>query len=296
MAAIIGGRRIGEEEIEHAVEVARRCSGLSRREIALTLCEHWEWISASGAPKDRTCMKLLAQLEAAGRVGLRAKREVKRPLSTRPLWTKRTEPGCEVRMALSLVGRIELQVVTGTEENRLWKEYVDRYHYLNWKEGFGCRLRYFVRSRVGLLGCISVSGAAKSVAVRDGWIGWTKAAQRHNLAWVINNYRYLLFPWVAVPHLASHVLGQLARQMRADWYQHWGYRPVLMETFVDPARYRGTCYRAAGWTELGMTSGRGRVRPGRQYTTTPKRIFVRPLVRDFRAQLCAGKLIGRAAQ
>lgn len=117
-----------------------------------------------------------------------------------------------------------------------------------------------------------------------------------NLPWVINNTRFLIFDWVQVKHLASHALGRLARRVREDWYQKWGYRPVLMETFVDPARYQGTCYRAAGWTLLGMTAGTGRPRVGRQYSTTPKMIYARPLVRDFREQLCSEQLIGRSLE
>lgn len=108
-----------------------------------------------------------------------------------------------------------------------------------------------------------------------------------NLPWVVNNARLLLFPWVLVKNLASHVLGQLARRLQEDWEARWGYRPVLMETFVDPARYSGVSYRAAGWRLLGKTTGRGICRPNRQYSTTPKLLFVRPLADDFRVQLCS---------
>ena len=186
---------------------------------------------------------------------------------------------------------VELAKVCDREAIGLWNEYVDRYHPLGYRKPFGFRMRYFIQSAHGYLGCVLLSGAAKSLGVRDGWITWTDAERLKNLPWVINNSRFLVFPWVCVQHLASHVLGQLARRVREDWEEQFGYQPVLMETFVNPAHFAGTCYRAAGWTLLGHTTGEGLRRPGREYTTTPKQILVRPLVRDFREQLCSDRLL-----
>jgi hypothetical protein len=131
------------------------------------------------------------------------------------------------------------------------------------------------------LGCLLIGGAAKTIHDRDRWIGWDVAHRRHNLSWVINNSRYLIFPWVQIPHLASHALGQLARRVAQDWEARWGYRPVLMETFVDPRQHTGICYQAAGWEMLGETCGKGITRPGKYYTqwhslknkTTKKYLF-----------------------
>ena len=114
-----------------------------------------------------------------------------------------------------------------------------------------------------------------------------------NLPWVVNNQRFLIFPWVSVKDLASHVLGQVAARLADDWQARWGYTPLLLETFVDPAHYRGTCYRAAGWECLGETSGRGLARPGRQYKSSPKLVFVKPLNPEFRTRLCAKRLQDR---
>jgi len=147
-----------------------------------------------------------------------------------------------------------------------------------------------------LLGCVLVAGASKAIKARDEWIGWIKPRRQQNLPWVINNPRFLIFPWVEIRHLASHVLGQLARGVREDWQRRWGYAPLLMETFVDPAKFRATCYRAAGWIELGRTTGKGLGRKGHAYRSTPKRIYVKPLSKDFRERLCAGALQGRVEQ
>lgn len=281
------GREVTAEDVEHVKEVAKLCSGLSLDELALTICEHWGWVTASGGPKVQACRKLLAKLEERGDLRLPAKRHGGSPKHRRPSWTERTAPGPEITGPLAEVRPVTLEMVTDRKAKGLWNEYVDRYHYLGYQRPFGCRVRYFVRCDRGLLGCVLVAGAAKSLGVRDGWIGWSDQQRLRNLPWLINNTRFLIFPWVQVRHLASHVLGQLARRVRTDWEERWGYQPVLMETFVDPARYRGISYQAAGWTLLGSTTGEGLRRPGRSYQTTPKLLYVRPLVRDFREQLCS---------
>ena len=188
-----------------------------------------------------------------------------------------------------------LELVASREARELWNEYVDRHHMLGYQRPFGCTLRYFIVSPRGPLGCVLLAGAAKSIGVRDAWIGWKDQQRLNNLPWVVNNTRFLIFGWVRVKHLASHILGQLVRRLPQDWEAHWGYRPVLLETFVDPAHFDGICYRAAGWTLLGKTTGRGFRRGRRAYTTTPKLIYVRPLVRNFREGLCSSKLMGRAS-
>jgi len=171
--------------------------------------------------------------------------------------TERSDPRDKIGSELGQLGRVSLEVVTNKEATGLWNEYVERYHYLGYKKPFGCVLRYFIVSKERPLGCLLMAGAAKSLGARDRWIGWSERQRLRNLPWLICNSRYLIFPWVQVKHMASHVLGQLARRVRADWEGRWGYHPVLMETFVDPARYRGTCYRAANWLVLGRTTGRG---------------------------------------
>ncbi len=186
-----------------------------------------------------------------------------------------------------------MQFLHDKELFQLWNEYVQRYHPLKFRRPFGHWLRYFVLADDEPLGCLLISGAAKSLHHRDHWIGWSVAERRRNLSWVINNNRYLIFPWVQIPHLASHVLAQLARRVAKDWENRWGYQPVLMETFVDPEQYSGTCYKAAGWQNVGMTTGEGIVRPGKHYTTSPKTIFVKPLNQQFRSLLCSEKLQGR---
>jgi hypothetical protein len=294
------GREAGQAELEHAREVIRMCRGLSRRELAQTLCEHWGWTSANGSLQPRACEKVLEKWEAAGLVRLPAKDErmQRRTQAQKPIRaTARTAERDAVCCELAQVQPVWLEVVSGREAAALWKEYVSRYHPLGCKRTIGCTLRYFVSCERGRLGCLLIGAAARALAVRDEWIGWSRQQRLAHLQWVINNQRLLLFPWVRVPHLVSHVLGQLARRVQDDWQARWGYRPVLMETFVDPAHYRGVGYRAAGWLLLGQSTGEGIRRGQHQYQTTPKMIFVRPLAPDFRAQLGSAEAMAtRCAQ
>ncbi len=168
-----------------------------------------------------------------------------------------------------------------------WNAAVARWHPLGYKGAFGYRLRYFITAGEQRLGCVLLAGAARALAVRDRWIGWDAPARRANRVRVLNNSRFLIFPHVQVPHLSSHVLGQLALWVRADWLDHWGFAPLLLETFVDPRHYAGTCYRAAGWELLGETSGSGLARPGRTYTSSPRQVWIKPLRTDWRERLCA---------
>ncbi len=297
VAALIQcGREITTRDVEHVRKVVEHCEGLSREELAHTVCEHWGWETASGAHKVQACLKLLGKLEDQGMFRLPVKQSQRAPRMKPVVWTERTVPQSRLCVKLAEVRPVELAKVCDREAIELWNEYVDRHHPLGYRKPFGFRLRYFIESARGRLGCVLLSGAAKSIGVRDAWIGWSDRERLTKLPWVINNSRFLVLPWVHVPHLASHVLGQLARRVRLDWAEQFGYQPVLMETFVNPAHFAGTCYRAAGWMFLGHTTGEGLRRPGRDYTTTPKQILVRPLVRDFRNQLCSTRRIGRVEE
>jgi hypothetical protein len=167
---------------------------------------------------------------------------------------------------------------------------------LGYKGAFGYRLRYFIRSGSRYLGCVLLAGAARAIAVRDRWIGWNEHSRLRNLPWVVNNSRYLIFPHVRIAHLASHVLGQLARRVAQDWQSQWGFAPLLLETFVDPSRFSGTCYRAAGWQVLGSTSGRGLARAGKRYHSRARLVLLKPLHEDCRRLLCTRSLLGGGAQ
>ena len=289
------GREISIQELKHISQITEMFPRLKRTELAATICEHLAWETASGTPKVTACLNLLEKLEQEGRIRLPEKtpQRARKSGHAAPRLTTRTDAEPSLKVRLRDLDPVALDIVSDPKTKRLWKEYVERYHSLKYKEAFGHRLSYFIRSGTRLLGCVYMAGCAKSIGVRDNWIGWTPAQRNRNRPWIINNVRYLIFPWVEVPHLASHVLGKLAKRVASDWEHEYGFSPVLMETFVDPEHYAGTCYRAAGWELLGQTTGEGLRRPDRVYRTAPKLLFVKPLHRDFRALLCSDSLQGR---
>jgi hypothetical protein len=289
------GRRFRAAEIADIRQTVAWLPGLARKELAATVCEHLQWHTAAGTPKIQACQRLLERLAGAGLVALPPVREEQRHGGPGggALPSRRTAPGQPVAGPLRAFQPVRLEPVTGAAETGLWNEYVERFHPLGYRGAFGYRLRYFIHAGRQRLGCVLLGGAAKAIAVRDRWIGWSAPVRQRNLPWVINNSRFLIFPQVRIPHLASHVLGQLARRVPADWQQQWGFTPLLLETFVDPRRFRATCYRAAGWQLLGETSGRGLARPGKSYQSTPRLVLVKPLHGHFRQLLCSAPLPGR---
>ncbi len=246
------------------------------------------------------CLKLLNKLKAEGVLDLterqRAPRRKSYTRNEEIAITDRTDAQSRIEGTVRDLEEVRLEVVVELEEKKLWNEYVQRYHPLGYKNPFGYRLRYFITCREGRLGCLLFSGAAKSLGARDGWIGWSEQQRLRNLAWVINLSRHLIFPWVEVKNLSSHVLGKVARGIADDWQKRWRYRPVLMETFVDPMYRQGSSYKAAGWEQVGMTTGKGLVREGESYHTSPKKIFMKPLEEEFRRLLCSEQLVGRVQQ
>lgn len=289
------GRELSALEIGEICRTVAWLPRLPRTELAATVCEHLDWHTAAGTPKIQACVNLLGRLEAAGLLALPALKPTRVPVGQGAGVVREGYPADDrpVVGALGDVAPVRLEVVTQSAEVARWNDAVARFHPLGYKGAFGYRLRYFICAGAQRLGCVLLAGAARTIAVRDGWIGWSAQARQRNLPWVVNNSRFLIFPHVHIAHLASHVLGQLARRVAADWQHHWGFAPLLLETFVDPSRYRGTCYRAAGWELLGQTSGRGLPRPGKAYHSTPRLVLVKPLQADCRRLLCGAPAGGR---
>ena len=172
-------------------------------------------------------------------------------------------------------------------DGALFRQLIQRYHYLGYRVPTGAHLRYFVQAASGhLLACLQWSSPAWKMAARDHWIGWSSPQRARNLQYIVNNSRFLVLPWVRVKGLASSILSRAASQLVIDWPRHYGYTPLLLETLVDTQRFHGTCYRAANWIDLGETSGRGRMDRHHRTDITPKTIFVFPLCRRVQHALC----------
>jgi hypothetical protein len=285
------GQPLSAGELELIVDVTDSCTGVSRTELAATVCELLEWRRANGRLKSRECSALLEQLEAAGALRLPVRRATK-PKGVRtavPRSARGEAPGETVCAPLAELTPLRLTRVETPEQHRLWRELVGRYHYQGHAVAFGAQLRYLLgvsRPQPQVVGCLQFSSPAWRLAARDRWIGWDDAQRARALQQIVNNSRFLLLPWVQVRNLASAVLGRAARCIVADWQALYAVRPLLLETLVDAARFRGTCYRAANWRELGTTRGRGRSdRTHARHGAAPKTVFVYPLVDDVRRRL-----------
>jgi hypothetical protein len=283
---IFCGRTFGSDDLELMRQIALEFSALGVTEIARTVCELLEWKRLNGGLKNHECRQLLELLAAEGVLTLpdlrkRGGRGPRRADVSGPC----SEPK-PVECAWSKREPLDLIVVEGKAESRLWREQVERHHYLGCRVPFGANLRYWVRNRDRELACLLWTSPAWKMQPRDAWIGWSEPQRQRNLQLIVNNSRFLMLPWVRVKGLASQILALSARQVPRDWETRFGYRPLLLETLVDAARFRGTCYRAANWVPVGQTTGRGRMdREHKAQGQAIKDIYVYPLQRDARQLL-----------
>jgi hypothetical protein len=283
------GQAVSEDQVEEIVEIVELFPRLSRTELANTVCELFSWKRPTGKLKAVECRDFLEYLDENGVIKLPASREQYRKKSR--LGVQRTQQG-RAKKVLSLpledLRPLVLERVKTAEQRSLWYEYVDRYHYLGYQQPFGAQLRYFIRSGVteAFLGCLQFSSPAWAMAERDRWIGWSQEQKSRNLQKLINNSRFLIFPWVHVKNLASSALGLAARIVPDDWRRCYGLQPVLLETLVDTERFKGTCYRASNWRHIGKTTGRGRMdRENQRHGMAVKDIYVYPLTSRFHQEL-----------
>jgi hypothetical protein len=288
LGTTFSGRRFTRKQLAQVEETVKQFPQVSRTELAHTLCEHLNWKTPNGKNKVESCLTLLEKLEAQGVVRLPAKQSRPVPQRRVPLLENdRSETPIEA--VLSTLTPILLEAVrSGGPDREQWKGYLQTFHYLGYRQPIGPHLGYWIVSKPHQqrLGCLLFSAsAAWAMAPRDRWIGWDPQHRKKLLHLVLSNDRFLIFPWVHVPHLASHALSLATRQIGDDWVQAFGYRPVLLETFVDPTVFSGTCYRAANWQFLGLSQGRGRLAPDHQCRLSQKEIFVYPLHSDWRRHL-----------
>jgi hypothetical protein len=258
---------------------------LSRKELALTLCEHLNWKNPAGKLKVNSGLTILERLEDLGIITLPEKRKTEKPVRRAPAFEKPPDES-PIEGSLEDIGPITLKRVVSKEDYQSFKAYIQTYHYLGYKHPIGSYIGYFVVSEAGgrKIGCLLFSAsAAWAMAPRDKWIGWEKKHRQKLLHLIISNDRYLIFPWVHVSNLASHILSLAAKQIGTDWVEEYGYRPVLIETFVDTAKYTGTAYRSANWIYLGQTQDRGF--DDQKLKKTVKEIFAYPLTADWRHTL-----------
>lgn len=285
---LLSGRRFTPEEISYLQETVRVFRYLSWKELLRTICEHLQWLTPAGRYKLDSCAKALLKLQERGLLQLPPRR-TRRKNRPEVVETSIAEPADEIVGSVRDVEPVTVEPVLYRGDIALWNAYVQRYHPLGYKRPFGAHQRYFIRGAGDRrLGCLLFAAAAWALAERDAWIGWSERDRAQRLNWVVANTRFLIFPWVKVRNLASRALSLAAARIGEDWRWRYGYRPVLLETFVEAQHYTGACYRAANWIRLGTTAGRGRMDRQGRHPSTPKAIYVYPLAADFRAFLCGG--------
>ncbi len=295
----ICSRPFGKEQLSIIRKLLdERETGVTRSEIARRVCRALDWRNKQGKLKEMGARVALLKLHRAGWVDLpepshrnsngnRTERLARAPV---PL-----PPKQEICCPLHELGTIILRKVETQEESLLWDGMVDRYHYLGHSPLSGAQIRYLIESdQTGVLGAIGFGAGAFSLKARDQWIGWSREQCNLRREQVLNNRRFLILPWIKIPNLASHILSRAARQVQRDFETQYGYRPLLLETFVEQDRFNGGCYRAANWIAVGTTSGRGRNDRTRQRDRTRngpplpiKQIWLYPLHRKVRHYLSA---------
>jgi hypothetical protein len=258
----------------------------SRRDLSKKLCQAWNWVQANGALRDMVCRGLMLMLHRQGLIELPAVRWVNRnPMveRSRPVLVSVDE--VPLQTSFAELGPLEVRQVRRTPEEVLFNSLLQHHHYLGYTQPVGEHLKYLVYAQGRPVACVAWSSAPRHLGSRDRFIGWDKQARLKNIALLAYNTRFLVLPWVRVAHLASHILGRMARTLSADWQRVYGHPIYYLETFIDPQRFRGTCYRAANWKVLGVTTGRGKDDRANKANRPIKEVLGYPLVKDFRQRL-----------
>lgn len=280
------GRTVTAADILFIRQLIAENPRFSRRRLSEKLCEAWQWKQANGALRDMVCRGLLLMLHRAGEIELPAIRQA----SLNPFLRREKPPGVSmdatpIRGALAGIRPISVQQVRRTSEEALFNSLIEQHHYLGYEQPVGEHLKYLVWAQGRPIACMAWSSAPRHLGSRDRHIGWTAEARRRNIRFVAYNTRFLILPWVEIPHLASHILGRIVSSLSNDWERLYGHPVYFAETFIDPGRFRGTCYRAANWKLLGVTTGRGKDSTSKRPNRSIKEVLGYPLTPRFRELL-----------
>jgi len=278
------GRVFDGQAIEQIRALIQAHPDTNRQQLSYRVCEVFDWRKADGSLKDMSCRVALLRMHREGLIELPAPRHKVTPCRSFARRTAQAQPEAPLEGVVHELTGLRLELVERTSSAR-WNETIDRYHYLGYKPLPGAQLRYFAFTGGRLVGLLGFGAAAWKSGPRDEWIGWSRAQRHRNLGGVVNNARFLIPPWVRVASLGSKLLSMAARVLPAHWEGRYGYRPVLFETFVERERFTGTCYRAANWTCVGETQGRGKLGDHRLGQVPIKTVWVYPLAKDFRERL-----------
>ena len=280
-------RIVTDEDLTFIRDLIEQHPTASRRRLSALLCEAWNWVQPNGTLCDMVCRSLMLGMHRAGMIQLPPVRQVNpNPLAVRTKPRPVTVEDTELCRRLRQIQPLRFVQVRRTKAEAIFNGLMEQYHYLGYTQPVGEHLKYLVYSEDRPIAALAWSSAPRHLGPRDRFIGWSGQQRRQNIRFLAYNSRFLIFPWVHVPHLASHILGAMARRLPHDWQQLYGHPVYFLETFIDPQRFKGTCYRAANWIVLGRTTGRGHQDQTHRPNRPIKEILGYPLTQQFRQLLC----------
>jgi Druantia protein DruA len=283
------GRTIRQADVQFLRELIAAHPDLSRRGLSAKVCQAWNWVQPNGQLRDMVCRSLMLVLHRAGHIQLPAPRlqAVNNAIVHRRVAQLQFCDTTPIEGSLASLGPLDIRLVRRADGEDEFNYLLNQYHYLGFSRPVGEHLKYLVLAGARPIACLAWNSGPLRLKLRDDFIGAARQAYAHNLHLIAYNSRHLIAPWVKVPHLASHLLGRIARRISADWQQLYEHPIWLLESFVDVERFRGTCYRAANWQCLGRSVGRGTKSTGHHKNTSIKELWVYPLARHFRQRLLA---------
>ena len=280
------GRLVTAEDILYIGELIAASPHASRRTLSKKLCEAWQWKQPNGALCDMVCRGLLLMLDRAGQITLPPVSYVRHnPLAKRARPAPVLIDTTPIEGKLHQIQPLEFEQVRRTGDEPLFNSLIEEHHYLGYEQPVGEHLKYLVWAQGRPIACVAWSSAPRHIGSRDRYIGWSAEARQRNIRFITYNTRFLILPWVRVKHLASHILGRMAMRISDDWRRMYGHPIYFLETFVDPERFRGTCYRAANWVLLGRTTGRGKQSNSYVPNRSIKEVLGYPVTKCFRELL-----------
>lgn len=281
------GKTWSENDLEQIRALISETPSGNRAELARRVCEIFAWRSPDGRPKLMSCRVAMIRMDRSGLIKLPTPMYTHRA-PYKEFSSSKSDPAPSFETPITELNDLRVELVGRGAPLTLWNEYIARYHYLGYKTMPGAQLRYFIKSGDQVLGAMGFSAAAWKVAPRDSFIGWAPAQREAGLHLIVNQTRFLILPWVRCKNLATKSLALVSRRITTDWQERYGYRPVLMETFVDNAKFQGTCYKAGNWQMVGLTQGRTKFDRFHKNDHPVKSIWLMPLQRDFRRHLLGG--------
>lgn len=278
------GRAWVSEDLQLMRTLIDKYPQATRADLSRLVCETFDWRKLDGKWKEMSCRVAMLKMQRDGLIELPPPKH-RAPGPYQLVMSSECDPAAEINCLVNELAELHVELVEGRQSLRLWNQFIGRYHYLGYKMLPGAQLRYFIKDGERMLGAMGFGAAAWKVASRDTFIGWDAGARQERLHLIVNQARFLILPWVTCRNLATKSLAMVIRRLPNDWEEHFNYRPVLMETFVEVSRYRGTCYQAGGWHMVGHTQGRGKLDRFHAKNQPVKSVWLKPLTSDFRKRL-----------